>query len=78
MELKGLHPCPKAVEEMEWMLEVLTEPGQLILDCCCGSGTTLVAAKKLGRRWIGCDLSRRYCQIAMWRLAAVRMAAARS
>ena len=52
------------------MVESLTQPGQVVLDCCCGIGSTLIAADLLGRQWIGCDLSRRYCQIAMKRLAA--------
>jgi site-specific DNA-methyltransferase (adenine-specific) len=67
--LKKLHPCPKPVEEMAFMVKALTKPGQLALDCFCGIGSTLVAAELLRRRWIGCDLSKRYCQIAMKRLA---------
>lgn len=67
--LKKLHPCPKPIEEMAFLIEALTKPGQIILDCFCGLGTTLVAAQQLGRRWIGCDKSRTYCQIAMKRLA---------
>ena len=69
LPLRKLHPCPKPVEELEFMIESLTQPGQIVLDCCCGLGSTLIAAKMLGRRWIGCDLSRRYCQITMKRLA---------
>jgi site-specific DNA-methyltransferase (adenine-specific) len=68
-DLKKLHPCQKTVEEMRFMVESLTEPGQIVLDCFCGLGSTLIAAEQLGRRWIGCDLSRRYCQVAMKRLA---------
>jgi site-specific DNA-methyltransferase (adenine-specific) len=67
-ELLKLHPCPKAVEEMAFIVEALTKPGQMVLDCFCGTGSTLVAAKLLGRRWLGCDKSRMYCQIAMKRL----------
>ena len=67
--LKKLHPCPKPVEELAFLIEALTKPGQIILDCFCGVGSTLVAAQQLGRRWIGCDKSRTYCQAAMWRLA---------
>jgi site-specific DNA-methyltransferase (adenine-specific) len=67
--MKKLHPCPKPVEELAFLVRALTKPGQLVLDCFCGVGTTLVAAELLRRRWIGCDLSRRYCQIAMKRLA---------
>jgi DNA modification methylase len=69
LALKEIHPCPKPVEEMSWMIEALTKPGECVLDCFCGLGSTLVAAELLGRRWIGCDKSKRYCQIAMKRLA---------
>jgi site-specific DNA-methyltransferase (adenine-specific) len=69
LPFRKLHPCPKPVEEMIFLVQSLTEPGQIVLDCCCGLGSTLIAAEILGRRWIGCDLSRTYCQIAMSRLA---------
>lgn len=69
--IRKYHPCPKPVEEAAFMIEALTNPGQIVLDCCCGLGSTLVAAQQLGRRWIGCDLSKRYCQITMKRLAAL-------
>lgn len=68
LPMRKLHPCPKPVEELLFMVNSLTQPGQIVLDCCCGLGSTLIAAQRLGRRWIGCDLSRRYCQIAMMRL----------
>jgi DNA modification methylase len=67
-KITRLHPCPKAENEMLFLVRHLTEPGQIVLDCFCGSGTTLVAAQQLGRRWIGCDLSELYCQVAMNRL----------
>jgi DNA modification methylase len=66
--LKNLHPCPKPVEEILFLIEKLTKPGDLVLDCFCGLGSTLVAAHQLRRRWIGCDKSRTYCQLAMKRL----------
>jgi site-specific DNA-methyltransferase (adenine-specific) len=72
LELKALHPCPKPVEEMAWIIEALTKPGDVILDCFCGLGSTLCSAEQLGRRWIGCDRSRRYCQIALRRLKQLR------
>ena len=48
-----------------------SRPGNLVLDPFCGSGTTCVAAKKLGRRYIGIDISEEYCQIARDRIKAV-------
>ena len=65
---KKFHPCPKPTEEMMFLIEHITKPGDLVLDCCCGSGSTLVAAKRLGRNWIGCDIGRDYCQVALMRL----------
>lgn len=70
--LKELHPCPKPLEEMRFMIEALTKPGQIVLDPFCGLGGTLLAAQQLGRRWLACDLSNRYGQIAMARLDDLR------
>ncbi|HLW65253.1 MAG TPA: DNA methyltransferase [Gemmataceae bacterium] len=69
--LRKFHPCIKTVEEMSFLIESLTRPGEIILDCFCGLGATLVAAHTLGRLWICCDLSRDYCRIAMRRLKQV-------
>jgi DNA modification methylase len=68
LPLRKLHPCPKPVEELAFLVESLTKPGEIILDCFCGLGSTLVAADMLERKWIGCDLGKTYCQVAMWRL----------
>ncbi|MEA3375238.1 MAG: DNA methyltransferase [Chloroflexota bacterium] len=43
---------------LERIITATSEPGDLVADFFCGSGTTLAVAEKLGRRWIGCDLSR--------------------
>lgn len=48
----------KPVDLIERILELATDPGDLVLDCFSGSGTTLIAAERNGRRWIGCDLGR--------------------
>jgi len=40
------------------IVEASSKPGDIVADFFCGSGTTLAVAEKLGRRWIGCDLSR--------------------
>ncbi len=48
-----------------------SKPDDLILDPFCGSGTTCVAAKMLGRDYIGIDISEEYCEIARQRIKAV-------
>lgn len=48
-----------------------SNPGDLVADFFCGSGTTLVVAEKLGRRWIGCDLSRYAIHITRKRLLEI-------
>jgi site-specific DNA-methyltransferase (adenine-specific) len=64
------HPCHAPLRLMEKLIECLSVPGDLIFDPFCGSGTTCVAAKRLGRRYIGIDISPEYCEIARKRLEA--------
>lgn len=63
------HPCPKPVPVMKWVVERTTDPEDLIVDPFMGSGTTLVAARDLGRKAIGIEIEERYCEIASKRLA---------
>jgi len=53
------------------IIEVSSKPGDLIADFFCGSGTTLAVAEKLGRRWVGCDLSRYAIHITRKRLLEI-------
>ncbi len=43
---------------LERIISASSYPGDIVLDCFCGSGTTLAVAERLGRRWIGCDFGR--------------------
>lgn len=66
---KNGHPTPKPLSFMEKLLQRLSpDENDLILDPFLGSGTTAVAAKKLGRRWIGIEISPEYARIAEERL----------
>ena len=69
---KGLdrpdHPCPKPLSLMRELIEQFTDPDDVVLDPFCGSGTTLVAARDLGRRAIGIELSAAYAALAVERL----------
>lgn len=68
---KTPHPTQKPEELLRKLVLASSKPGDWILDPFSGSGTTLVAAKQLGRRWLGCDLSAEYNAWAAQRLRAV-------
>lgn len=62
------HPCPYPLEIPKRCIAATTDASGLVLDPFCGSGTTVVAAKQLGRPAIGVDLEERYLEIAANRL----------
>ncbi len=64
-KLYAVQTSPKVLERCILMT---TEPGDLVFDPTCGSGTTVFAAEKLGRRWITCDTSRVAVNVARRRL----------
>jgi site-specific DNA-methyltransferase (adenine-specific) len=63
------HPCPRPLDTMRHIVGIATAYGETILDPFAGSGTTLRAAKDLGRRAVGIELDERYCEIAARRCA---------
>lgn len=64
----GLHPTQKPVALCEYLIKTYTNDGETVLDNCMGSGTTGVAAKKLGRKFIGIEKDERYFRIASDRI----------
>jgi site-specific DNA-methyltransferase (adenine-specific) len=64
------HPCQMPAALLERIIRASSHPGDLVLDPFAGSGTTLIAAKKLGRRYLGIELSPEYAQRVQERLEA--------
>ena len=62
------YPTQKPERLLERIISASSQPGDLVLDCCCGSGTTGVVAAKLGRRWIMSDINRTAIETARARL----------
>jgi len=76
-DTSGFHPDQKYVVEtrpkvVERCLLMTTDPGDLVLDPTCGSGTTAYVAEQWGRRWITCDTSRVAIFLARQRLLTAR------
>ena len=63
------HPCPKPIDLYARLIRCLTAESAIVIDPFCGLGTTLRAAKDMGRKAIGIDQSERYCEIAAERLS---------
>lgn len=61
---ENYHPTQKPVELLEYLIATYSNPGDLILDNCMGSGSTGVAALNLGRRFIGMEITEQYFRVA--------------
>jgi DNA modification methylase len=70
-ELRNRHPTVKPLELMKYLVRLVTPPNGIILDPFAGSGTTLLAAKQEGFRFIGIEKEAEYHEIARKRIAAV-------
>lgn len=68
VSIKKFHPTTKPLELMRWCISLFPE-AETILDPFAGSGTTIVAAKELGKTATGIEISPKYCEIARNRLA---------
>lgn len=56
-----IHPTQKPVKLLERMIELFTDKGDVVIDPCAGSGTTLLAAANLGRRAYGFEIKKNFC-----------------
>jgi site-specific DNA-methyltransferase (adenine-specific) len=65
------YPTQKPLELLERMIRASSNPNDIVLDAFCGCGTALVAAQKLGRQWIGIDISPTACRVMAKRLRDV-------
>ena len=65
------YPTQKPLALLDRILRAATDPGDLVADFCCGSGTTAVAAASLERRWLACDTSPLAVEITGRRLTAI-------
>ena len=64
----GLHPTQKPVAMMEYFVETYTNEGDIVLDCCMGSGSTGVACVNTNRNFVGIELDEGYFNIAKKRI----------
>jgi site-specific DNA-methyltransferase (adenine-specific) len=65
-------PTQKPETLLDRIVRCSSNPGDIVADFFCGSGTALVVARKLGRRYLGCDISSKAVRITRRRLAAVQ------
>ena len=66
------YPTEKNMDLLERIIAASSNPGDLVLDCFAGSGSTLIAAERLGRKWIGIDNAKAAKDIAVKRLKGVQ------
>jgi DNA modification methylase len=65
---KGYHPTQKPVALLEYLIKTYTNEGEIVLDNCMGSGSTGVACRNTGRKFIGIELDDKYFEISKSRL----------
>lgn len=67
-EAYTVHPTQKPCDLMEYLVKTYTKEGDIVLDFTCGSGSTLLACEILNRRWIGIELTQKYCEVTKNRI----------
>lgn len=59
-----IHPTQKSIPLLEQLISIFTDPGDVVIDPCAGSGTTLLAAANLNRKAYGFEIKKEFCQKA--------------
>jgi len=65
------YPTEKSLDLLKFIIEASSNEGDLVLDCFCGSGTTLIAAQELSRNWIGIDKSDQAIKVTQKKLSQI-------
>ncbi len=65
------YPTQKTEPLLKRIVSVSSNPGDIVLDCFIGSGTTAAVAQKMGRKWVGCDINKGSIQTTNKRLQAI-------
>ncbi len=69
-EIPKIHPTQKPVGVLKRLIEIFTDPGETVIDPCCGSGSTLRAAAELGRNAFGFEIDRNFYKAAQEKMRA--------
>lgn len=59
-EIPKIHPTQKPIKLLEHLIRIFTDRGDVVIDPCCGSGTTLIAAENLGRKSYGFEIKKQF------------------
>ena len=62
--IEKIHPTQKPVQVLEYLIELFTDPGDVVIDPVAGSGTTLLAATRLGRKSFGFEIKKNFYKLA--------------
>lgn len=59
-KIPKIHPTQKPIKLLEHLIRIFTDEGDVVIDPCCGSGTTLIAAENLGRKSYGFEIKKQF------------------
>ncbi len=63
-KIARIHPTQKPIKLLERLIALFTDPNDVVIDPCCGSGSTIIAARNLGRRAYGFEINKEFASKA--------------